>query len=99
MEDKLNIFETYFPKLFVFLYRWRPFLGKDYVNDIKPEKISLLKQLFCKEDNSEIIARLSDIKELQTYNKKNNYNKDYLLDLFNYDVARVNGCEPCVIFT
>jgi hypothetical protein len=32
LEDKLRIFETYFPKLFVFLYRWRPFLGKDYVN-------------------------------------------------------------------
>lgn len=67
------------------------------MNEIKVEKVNFLRQLFCKEDNSEIINRLSNIKELQAYNIKNNYNKNYLLELFKYDFAKINGCEPCVI--
>lgn len=96
MDDKLTIFERYFPKLFVFLYRWRPFLGRDYNNDIRIEKVAFLKQVFAKPPN-EAVKTLESIPQLKDYVIRNSADRSRLLNLFNYDYVRKNGCEPCNI--
>lgn len=57
LEYKMNLIEKSFPKLFVFIYRWKPYLNKNF-EEIQGWRVNLLLSLFKDEEKDKVIQRL-----------------------------------------